>query len=293
MANRDPDVPRVVVSGFAALDHAMGVGELPGPNRGTLVTRRLSEPFPRQGGSAPQIAGHLSLSGVPVDLLTRLGNDEAGMRYLNDLRSRGVGVSAVEVTPGRSAAAWLFYDPLGRSLFFLDPGGAESTELNPAQRLALSRAGWLCITAGPPLVSERVLDASAAAIAWCVKADPVVFPPPLSRRLLRTAALIVHNRSEEDFLQDAASPDPLDELVSPESLIIATDGAGRIRFAHRDVMGFVDVPPISPIDVTGAGDAFLAGVLKSLVTGAADPPTAVLGGISAAHSLLSRPGNIL
>ncbi len=176
LANRDPDVPRVVVSGFAALDHAMGVGELPGPNRGTLVTRRLSEPFPRQGGSAP----------------------------------------------GRSAAAWLFYDPLGRSLFFLDPGGAESTELNPAQRLALSRAGWLCITAGPPLVSERVLDASAAAIAWCVKADPVVFPPPLSRRLLRTAALIVHNRSEEDFLQDAASPDPLDELVSPESLIIAT-----------------------------------------------------------------------
>src|SRR6266540_6991239 len=111
LANRDPDVPRVVVSGFAALDHAMGVGELPGPNRGTLVTRRLSEPFPRQGGSAPQIAGHLSLSGVPVDLLTRLGNDEAGMRYLNDLRSRGVGVSAVEVTPGRSAAAWLFLRP--------------------------------------------------------------------------------------------------------------------------------------------------------------------------------------
>ena len=100
---------RVVCVGGAVVDrhlhlHAPPVAGTSNPARGSSSA----------GGVARNVAENLALLGVPVRLVSRVGDDEAGHGLVRGLAARGVEVSAVAVVPGEGTAQYVaVLDPDG------------------------------------------------------------------------------------------------------------------------------------------------------------------------------------
>jgi sugar/nucleoside kinase (ribokinase family) len=151
------------------------------------------------------------------------------------------------------------------------------------QRLAVE-ADWLCVTVGPRGVSEDLLEAvpEGVRIVWSVKADPDAFPPAVVRGLLARSVAVVFSHGERPFLEQSVAPeDPL-SLVTDGALLVETRGEGGVSVLAGEDEHYYPVEPVPVTDPTGAGDAFVAGMLARLVRRSDDHEGAVLGGIEAA-----------
>ena len=276
---------KVVVTGYAGLDHVMRVGALPRKNQTAIVEGRLSHAWPRQGGCAPNVARGIAAAQIPTELVTWLGEDAEGERYLRDLRAEGVGTLGVSVREGEhTASTYLFYAADGGSMCFYDPGGVRSLGLSEEQQRLAVEADWLCVTVGPRGVSEDLLEAvpEGVRIVWSVKADPDAFPPAVVRGLLARSVAVVFSHGERPFLEQSVAPeDPL-SLVTDGALLVETRGEGGVSVLAGEDEHYYPVEPVPVTDPTGAGDAFVAGMLARLVRRSDDHEGAVLGGIEAA-----------
>jgi ribokinase len=282
---------KVVVTGYASLDHVMGVQALPGTNQTAIVEGRLSRAWPRQGGCAPNVARGITAAQIPTELVTWLGDDAEGEHYLRDLREDGVGTRGVSVRQGEhTASTYLFYAADGGSMCFYDPGGVRSLGLSEVQQKLVVEADWLCVTVGPRGVSEDLLQAvpESVKVVWSVKADPDAFPPPVVRALLARSVAVVFSHGERPFLKESVSPqDPL-WLVSDGALVVETRGESGVSVLAAEDEHTYPVEPVPVADPTGAGDAFVAGMLARLVRRPGDHEGAVLGGIEAARHFLDN-----
>ncbi len=275
----------VTVSGYASLDRAMLVDRLPVADETALVQRRLSTPWPRSGGAA-HVARAVRARGVEASLVSWIGDDEAGERYLSDLRDAGIDTAGVVRSGSRSPASWLFYDEEGRAACCFDPGEISYVMTAPQRRL-LDRSDWWVVAVGPAAVTHDVLDEleeSATRLAWVVKADREAFPAPIVDRLLDHCELITLSRAEREFLTTATGGDPLGRVRS-DALVIETRGGDDVWFRGPDGPGTIPVDRVSCPDTTGAGDTLAGAAVAALARG--DPaPHAAEHGVRAARRFL-------
>src|SRR5690349_3155438 len=89
----------VLVAGYASIDFVLHASGPPEPGR-TVLLRGPAAPTPAFGGCAPAIARTLARLGRRPGVVTWLGDDELGRRYLDRLRRDGVDVGAVHVAAG-------------------------------------------------------------------------------------------------------------------------------------------------------------------------------------------------
>ena len=199
----------VVIAGFATLDYVVQVeGDFTG--RGTLPMRQAGdEAWPRAGGAALYAGAALAAAGAPVVPLTWIGDDADGAAYVRACRRAGLPLDGVAVqADAPTTRCLLIYNADGTYGCLLRPGPTAPT----ADQLALAaRAAWLAISAGPPEILGRLLDAAAsdARVAWIVKHDPACFPPGLAARLADRADVVFCNAGERAWLEAGrSSPRP-------------------------------------------------------------------------------------
>src|SRR5713101_1817479 len=171
----------VLVAGDAAITFAWQLNAPPVPGRTSKLLGPVDPPG-RFGGCAPSVALALAGFGHRVALVSWLGDDAYGRAYLEELRAHGVDTGGVMVATGQSSPrALMLYDPSGAATCLHHPSGSSSLQLSPKGRERLERSGWLALTAGPPAMSEALLDSrvSDTRVAWDVKADPNHYPVPL------------------------------------------------------------------------------------------------------------------
>lgn len=265
---------RLAVSGYASLDHAMAVDRPPTPDRTSVVTARLSDPWPAFGGCAPHVARALARKGCAVDLLTWLGDDQAAHDFLEEMAGVGVGTETVTMTSGRSPHSYLLYDPTGGTTCIYDPGVGAPTALDETQAKAAGRADWLILTVGPPHANDEVLASAsdAARFVFAVKADADAFGADFVRRCVARAALVSYSRGEREFLEAALGTTP--EEAVPDAVLVETHGARGVVVTVAGESARVPVEPVAVVDTTGAGDTLLAGLVAELVAESAWPPAA-------------------
>ena len=273
---------RVAVIGYAGQDHAMAVDALPQADRTVIVRRRLSRPWPAAGGAA-----HVARALLPearVDLLTWVGDDDAGRRYVDEVAGAGVGTDGVAATLERTASTYLFYDGAGHTACVYDPGG-HTMPLTPAQRAAVAACDWLCVVVGPRAATVAALDALpvTAGLLWVVKADPGAVDADLVRRCLGRARIVAFSRGERAFLCEQAGEDPL-AMVAPDALVVETRGVDGVWHRGPEGEGVVAVDPVDG-DTTGAGDTFAARLLAGVLAGAT-AADAVAGAVAATRAFL-------
>lgn len=269
-------VPRSVVClGGANVDRKLRVAAPVRPGSSNPVSAR--ETF---GGVARNVAENLARCGVPVQLLTAVGQDAAGRALLEDAARCGIDTEAAEVTAGALTGSYTAV---------LNPDGSLHVALAHMDLCERLTPDWLARHAGQCRSAALVmadLNLPAATLAALVAAAGDVGAPPLvlvavseakMDRLparLHGVRLLVLNRGElaawagteslADGVARLTAAGVRDVVVTlGEAGLGHTTAAGELVWLAAPV-----VPPDAVVDVTGAGDALAAGLCHGLWAGA-------------------------
>ena len=307
--------PRLACLGDLMLDVVVQAEAAPQPGTDVAGSLRF-----RVGGSAANTARTFATLGGRAALVCVVGQDPLAGRLVASLRAAGVVVHAVRAR-GRTPRLLALIDESGERSFVTDRSVADDL---PPERLKgtwLARAEHLHIPAYSLLQGALPRAAAAAARAvhhagGTVSVDLASHRPLLTRG--RAAAFAAIRSVEPDLvlantaeaaaltgLRPLHGSTALDErLLEAAPLAVIKQGLAGCRIVWRAGSGgaalAIDVAtrPIAASDTTGAGDAFDAGFLYSLLLskhgdglphdGAALRRAAVAGHRAAAR-VLSRP----
>ena len=245
----------VVVFGTVAADIVLRVPVLPKP--GDHIG---AEPLGwRLGGSSANLAVALAADGHHVRLVSIIGSDDLAGRLLDELVNRGVSTDLCVRVDGRSPRALILLDPDGeRTIIGLDRGSA--TDALPAQQLPSA-------TEGECVVVESYRRYPAQRAARNIPALVVAGLPPADEADWPADILI----GSEHQVSAGWSPDPFTagRVVAGERLkwVVVTRAERGADAYGGDGVVHAAARPARQIDATGAGDAFAAGLITTLLAG--------------------------
>lgn len=250
------------------------------------------------GGAAANTAAWLAAEGVAVSLVARVGDDAAGRALVDDLARRGVAVDDVVTDHDAATGACLvLVDPHGERTMVPDAGANVNLRhlgVRPGDHLHVSAYALFHDDVRAALTPE--LDAARAA-GHTVSID-VASAAPLRQlgpdvvRRWCAGALVLANLDEAHVLTGRGDPgDAALELASWGRAAVVKAGRDGAWTAERDTAERVPVARAvaTPVDTTGAGDAFAAGLLAALLQGA-PLPGAALAAHATAQQAISRIG---
>jgi ribokinase len=230
---------------FASLERVPSAGEI------TQARETWAE---AAGGGGVAAVRLVQLAGA-CTLFTALGQDEAGERALEQLRSLGVRVEAARRQ-----------EPQRRGFTFLDDAGERTITIIGEKHIPLGDdpLPWpeLAEADAVYFVSGDAAAVRAARRARVLVATARVLPV-LAGAAVRLDAL-VRSASDPSERYEAGDLDP------PPTLAVATAGAGGGRWTAVDGRAgtYEPVPPSAPVaDSYGAGDTFAAGLTYALARG--------------------------
>ena len=247
--------PRIVVVGSANVDLTTFVDQFPRPGE-TLFAPRFSMGF---GGKGANQAVAARLSGADVAMVARVGDDLFGQATIDNFASYAIDTAHVTLTPGvSSGVAPIFVDRDGQNRILVVKGANDL--LSPADidraRDLIQRADFVVLQLEIPL--ETVYYTLALARQLGVRSILNPAPAmPLDLARIAAADYVIPNETEAEVLGDlSALPRVITTLG--ENGAVLTTGEGRTH---------VPAFPVTPVDTTGAGDAFIGHLACSLAQG--------------------------
>lgn len=277
----------IVISGYASLDHVIVLDGDVRPGRTTTILSRPEAAWPRLGGGPAYVAQAIgkAYSG-DVRPLSWIGEDASADVYLSQLFDNGISCDGMAKVKGaRTPIAVLAYDPNGDCACLYDPGLPPSIGFTEEQQSLMRQAEWICITIGPKLATDQLLDliAPEQKLAWIVKNDPRAITPEQTAALAARADLMFCNGKERDFLERARTSGAARRAGQT---IVETQGRRGALFLQDGTSTLVAADPIDVTDPTGAGDTFAGGVIAAIMNGQTDPEEIGRAGNAAARALL-------
>lgn len=211
----------------------------------------------RLGGGAGNTGLALACAGHETLLVAPIGDDECGQHLLKELQANGVDVSLVHQVEGATTRSLVMIDDFGERTIV---NVARAREPQPPGRVLDVAADALYVRAGTLNLDEILAQ----------KADDCLvvahMPPCIDGA--RPAHILVASESDLDASQ-LAEPFKLGRRVSGgivKWVVITRGGGGADAYGRRRTL-HVDSPVVDPVDTTGAGDAFAAGLLHALTSG--------------------------
>jgi len=228
--------PRIAVVGSANIDLVARCERMPRP--GETVTGARLERMP--GGKGANQAVAAARLGARTRFVGRIGTDDLALR---SLEREGVDASGVVRDEGESGVALIVVDASGENTIVVAPGA--NARLTPEDVDVGGADAVLCQLEIP---NEAVRAAAAQARFFCLNAAPARDGLELEPDLL------VVNRYEY-------------EAVGPRGKLVAlTLGAeGAMLLEGGRVLARARPPALHTVDGTGAGDAFCAALVVSLL----------------------------
>lgn len=240
------------------------------------------------GGQGANVAVRLARAGIAVRLATAIADDAPGRLLLAALEADGVALARLPAK--QSGVVISMLDPAGERTMLSD-----RVTLDPrAVSAACAGAEWVHCS-GYAVADDATGDALAEALGslpptTTVSAGGGSLPddPALATRVRRRLAaahvgLLILGRDEAGALlsQDLPSlPDAADALARAFAGAIAVVTGGAAGSAAAGPGFAMSVPAVEPtaavVDATGAGDAYVAGVISRLVTSGWPPDSAAL-----------------
>jgi sugar/nucleoside kinase (ribokinase family) len=243
------------------------------------------------GGSASITAVAAARLGLRVALVAAIGDDAAGQFMLSELARAGVDTSAMVVRAGQATGMTVALSrPDDRAILTamgamgtLTAADVPASLLAGSRRVHVSSYFLLERTLGPGLAGLlAAARAAGAATSLDTNWDPAgtwgaaFFPDVLAQ-----ADLLLPNEAEAQHLAGTASlAEAVATLTKAGAAIAVKRGAAGALYADGPRQYVATGPPVSPVDATGAGDCFNAGLLTGLLHGL-DPADALALGCAA------------
>jgi ribokinase len=285
-----PSDATVVVVGSINEDVVMTVPRAPRPGETVTATsvRRSA------GGKGANQAVAAARAGAAVRMVGTVGDDAAGTRMLEDLRSARIDVSAVRTLPGvATGTAYITVTAAGENTIVLNRGA--NARLSPedvsAQRDLLAGAAVLLAQLEVPVqtVGAAVAAAREAGVHPVVTLAPAQAVPA---DLLRGLDPLLVNEHEAAFLLGGehvrADPEAAARCLlslGPRSAVITLGGEGAVVAETGGVQRVPAPRRATVVDTTGAGDAFTGTLAGALAQGAALIDAARAGVVAGADAV--------
>lgn len=290
-----PDLELVGI-GSMVLDRMHRTGRILGPNEKGLLEPLDDGSAVREciGGVLLNQLGWASLFSIRAGLFGRQAEDAAGETLRGAMEAAGI-ETHLDLTGGASSLAEIFVDAEGERVIYMASGATGETT---AEHVRRDHADF--IARGARLtteVSQLPLDATLEALRVAHELerstvlDLDVLPSDAVGTLgsRETLEAVLH---EADLLKPTAlaarelfpAIDPLEELVEAirkayaAQTVVLTDGArGSLLCDGSGTRWAEPVEVEQVVDATGAGDAFLGGLLAGLALGLGLDDAAQLG----------------
>ena len=241
-----------------------------------------------RGGSAANTAAAVAHLGGRARFVGQVGADEIGERLLRDLRA--IGVDCVGPRRGITGTVVVVVDPTGERTMFSDPRAAADLAVCDEQWLdgaaVLHVPYYSLARSAAPSVVRTLIDAAR-------HREILVSLDPASVTLVDQRFVdLVRSVKPDVVLCNAAEAAAIgvgDRGLEGAGLVVVKQGS-EAALLRGTTTATVPVPPLTgPLDSTGAGDAFAAGLLLALANGS-DPVTAAEAGHRAAANVVRGSG---
>jgi pseudouridine kinase len=244
------------------------------------------------GGVAANIARNLARLGCRVSLFSILGADDSGATAIRELENSGVNASAILRSRTHPTASYTAVLEPNGELFIGLADMDIFEELDPAwsDRIAPGLAQcpvWIVDTNLPAKTIERLLMTHKGNAT--VLADPIsIIKSERIRSSLAAVDVLFPNRKEAAVLSgfDVHTPRDVAEAASEirkrgvGTVVVTLGGDGIYLDAGRGGKFLPVIPAKRVLDVTGAGDALVAGYAYGMLAGGNREPA--LFGLAAA-----------
>ncbi len=247
----------VAVIGSVNLDLVATTARLPGPGE-TVSGTAYAE---HAGGKGLNQAVAAARSGAVVAMVGAVGDDDAGRRLRSIAADEGIDVEAIAIIAG---------SPTGRALITVDAGAENTIVVIPGAN-SLVRADAVpdarVVIAQLEVPIDEVLAAFRCARASGARTILNPAPAqPLPDELVALCDLIVPNEHELELIGGVDSL--LDRGVG---IVVTTRGARGVTTTVRTDTSSTErhqpAFPVTPVDTTGAGDAFCGSLAARLAAG--------------------------
>src|SRR5512143_3247162 len=292
MALERPE-PVIAVVGSLNIDLIAYTARVPGPGE-TVIGDRFVMGFGGKGANQAVMAARL---GARVSMVGALGDDVYAEMTVDNLAGQGVAASHVSRVPGSSGVAPIWVEPDGTNRIIVVPGANGEVDAGVASD-ALRSMGKVHAVVGQLEIPQRV-TAAAFLAARGLGAVTILNPAPaatLDRALLEAADWLIPNETEFAILAGLERFDPSDDAalaafagrVRPR-LLVTLGSRGAALVGGDGTVQRLAAVPVTAIDTTGAGDAFVGSFAFGLAAGL-DELGAVRLGIACASDSVTRRG---
>ncbi|HEY2263905.1 MAG TPA: PfkB family carbohydrate kinase [Streptosporangiaceae bacterium] len=271
MSNRR-DSQRVVVLGQIARDLVLRVSGIPGRGSSGPVGQRLE----MLGGKGANQAVGVAQLGLPVTLVGAVGDDEAAIGLLRQAAADGIDTSLIARRPHTASGLIVSIVDADGWRYLEDLPTAVQVSCADVDRaaLAIQAAGTVVVQLQQPAASALAAAELGRRAGCRVILDGAPAEDGYQQRLLAAADVIRADAHEAELLTGQPLRNGTDAIRAGErlldqgpSLVALAAGAdgNAIVWPGGSVLIPLSEQPVA--DTTGAGDAFVAGLVASLVRG--------------------------
>lgn len=280
---------RILVVGSTNVDLVTFMSRVPVGGE-TVIGKNFQQHF---GGKGANQAVMAARCGVPVSMITGVGNDNFGDEMLKNLAVNEINADSVFRFEGTSGVAHIWVEDNGENRITIIPGA--NFQLRPdavvEEMKTLKDVGYVLAQCEVPLEVVEAVFANAKKSGITTIFNPAPFLP-LPDGLLDNTDWLIVNESEFAQLHPKSMEPNNDETIKSlprNGMTVITLGSAGAVLVQEDIIKRIPAPKKSPIDTTGAGDcligAFAAGLSMSLA-----PEKALKLGIRCASESVMRAG---
>ncbi|MGW4437616.1 carbohydrate kinase family protein [Streptomyces sp. NPDC004596] len=242
------------------------------------------------GGAGANTAAGLVRQGCSVRLVSAVGDDTAGVMCLQALRERGVDTSLVRVEAGARTSTAVVLSSGGGKRMMTFAGADRGLAFDAVTEDDVRGCDHVHVVGEPTQALRRIVALAHGA----GRSVSVEWNGRDMSALAAKASLNFMNADEAARVPRASAADAATnarrcaDLVSGD--VIVTMGPEGALWATADGQLFHQpTAPVDPVDRTGGGDAFDAGVIAGWLNG--EPPAACMRrGLDAALHVLRKVG---
>ncbi|KDP22350.1 hypothetical protein JCGZ_26181 [Jatropha curcas] len=238
------------------------------------------------GGAPANVAVCISRLGGSSAFIGKLGDDDFGYMLADILKQNNVDNSGVRFdSSARTALAFVTLRADGERefLFFRHPSAdmllhESELDINLLEQARIFHYGSISLIAEPcrsaHLAAMRIAKNSGSILSYDPNLRLALWPSADAARegimsIWEQADVIKISEEEITFLTGGDDPNDdkvvLKKLFHPNlKLLIVTEGSEGCRYYTKEFKGRVASVQVKPVDTTGAGDAFVGGILSSL-----------------------------